>query len=390
MNLLYLILVLNVFNTNLFYKSRRDTVIRCKIYGYSYDVNWDGHESFIHLYYSDTDSYSYPMMVGTDEDYQNEWSRGHVQFDLSGIPDSAIILSAGLRFYLAYIGQWEDKWDSHSTYVELRDMTHNLEDWIPYSGNDDYTLFYDAADGNYYTDNPLFMSMDPQFNIWYPSDSQFIELNSTAVQDIQNALYRDWFTIGINYTVENDEGVNFFGEETYLYISYLPPDTPYLSQPYLDPAQDTVGAYFTFAINYLDDWGYEPDTILCIIDDTIQLPLYLLQGSNSDGQYGAKIQLFQTGMHRHYFYVKNTNGKRAYYPPGAPGDQISGPEVTLVPGISENSGNTHHLLQNTWKVYDVTGRLIEHVHNFNELSHLGRGVYILQKGNLRKKYIKFK
>jgi len=373
-------------------KSRQDTIIRCAIYGYSYDTNWDGYESFVYSYFSDDDPLSYPMKVGIDRDGWDEWSRGHVQFDVSGIPDSVTILSAGIQFLLAYDGQWEDEWDWRGTWIELLDMSTDQTPWTPSNGDyNDYTLYDDAGTGHVYAES-LYMEMDPVYNTPYPSESTFIMLDSAGIANLQNALQQDWFGIGIHRIGEEgdggnnpdvDEGVNFFGEETYLYVSYLPPDNPTLSNPVFSPDTDTAGSYFTFTIDYNDPWGYSPDTIQCILNDTIIINLDLLSGFSYDGTYGKKIRLNHPGIYNHYYYTRNTFGTTVYYPSDAPLNKINGPYVTYPTGIQEETASP-----GKYMLIDITGRVIGVFTRYdkkNVIGDLKPGIYFLRKGTTIKK-----
>uniref|UniRef100_A0A7C4U7I2 Uncharacterized protein n=1 Tax=candidate division WOR-3 bacterium TaxID=2052148 RepID=A0A7C4U7I2_UNCW3 len=366
-------------------KSRVDFVLQCSIYGYSYDVNNDGDPSWIYSYYSNYNpNTSYPIMVGIDKDWSDEWSRGHIQWDISSIPDTNTIISVGIRLLVAYRSQWDDEWDNNGTWIEIRDMIQDQGYWTPSNGDyADYTLYNDAGNGNKYADS-LFISMDPTYNVYYPSDTTFLLLNNLAVQDLQNALSRDWFGIGLHRIGEGgdggsnpdvDEGVNFFGSASYLYVSTLPPDNIILSSPDVYPDTGYVNSEFSFTIHYYDGWGYEPCSVMCVIDDTIKLKLTLLSGYAYDGVYGKKITLLGEGLHRYYFWTINTNETVKYYPENAPAEQIEGPFL-LPSGISENDIEK----KGESIIFDITGRIMK-----CDIKELPNGIYFIKsKNNIRK------
>lgn len=362
-------------------KARQDTVLQCSIYGYSYDINNDGYESFIYSYFSNYNpNLSYPIMVGIDQDWSDEWSRGHLQWDISCIPDSNTVLSVGVRFLVAYQGQWADEWDNNGTWIELRDMLNNQQSWTPSNGDyESYTLYNDAGNGNKYADS-LYIYMDPTYNIYYPSETTFLILSSSAVADLQSSLTKDWFGIGIHRIGENgdggsnpdvDEGVNFFGSASYIYISSLPPDNIILSEPDVFPDTGSSGSEFSFTIHYYDAWGYEPCSVVCFVNDTLRFKLNLLSGYPYDGIYGKKVRIDEPGLHRHYFYTVNTNETVKYFPDNAPLEQLSGPFVTPT-GIDEK------ILDNENKsiIFDITGRIIE-----CDMDKLPSGIYFKKTNN---------
>ncbi len=372
------LLILSGFSL-LHLKSRQDTILQCYIYGYSYDVNNDGYNSFIYSYFSNYNpNSSYPVMVGIDQDWSDEWSRGHMQWDISCIPDSNTILSVGVRFLVAYQNQWNDEWDGNGTWIELRDMIQNQYPWTPSHG--DYisnTLYNDAGNGNKYADS-LYIYMHPTYNVYYPSDTTFIMLSSSAVSDLQSALQRNWFGIGIHRIGENgdggpnpdvDEGVNLFASASYLYISSLPPDNIILSDADVFPDTGYSGSEFSFTIHYYDAWGYEPCSVVCFIDDTTRIKLNLLSGYNYNGVYGKKISINEPGMHKYYFYTVNTNETVKYFPQDAPLVQISGPFV-LPSGINENNLDKF----DRRIIIDITGRIMDY-----DIDKLPTGIYFIKE-----------
>ncbi len=304
-------------------KDARTVVLQCSHYGYTYKANtWYGGTDYTcYVYATDPDPLSYPIMMGYDEDWLDEWSRGYVQWDISPIPPGSVILTAGIRLYLAYDGQWSDEWDDPWTYIHFFSMENDIRGWLGSSNSE--TLWNDAYDGYLMVDDgPFYAQMDPQYNTWWPSDSGWLVLNQNAINILQSAVNsgRDWFGISIvQYSNEyNDGGVNFFGEQSYLYIAYLPPNQPVLYDPDYYPERDTVGGYFTFLIHYFDEWEYPPQVIYLTLvypDGTkTNYDLYLLQGNYSDGIYGTRLNLYQLGTYQLAFYAINTNGVSASFP----------------------------------------------------------------------------
>ncbi|MDI6850500.1 MAG: hypothetical protein QMD82_00985 [bacterium] len=294
----------------------RDSTVQVQYYGYSYrtDEWWVSEEIYFYVYLKDDDPLSYPIMVGYDEDWVKEWGRGYAQFDLSFIPPGATIQSAGIRFYVAYDGQWEDEWDGSWSYLLLRSMEQNLADWYPNSGGESSTLFNDAYDGYLFVDDSFYVQMDPQYNVYYPSDSTFLPLNQTFIDYLNSRLAQGitWIGVGIMKDDEegSDAGVNFFGEKTYLYVSYLMPNQLVLYDPTVAPDTGEVGSLFSFLIHYYDNYSYAPYYIDAVVlkpdgvEDTFSLSL--LQGQAYDGVYGVRVPLNDEGQYYVYFYAINS------------------------------------------------------------------------------------
>jgi len=302
----------------------RDTTVQCTYYGYSYKQNewYGGSTTNFYVFQTDADPLSYPIMVGYDEDWLDEWARGYVQFYLGGIPQGATIQSAGIRFYVGYIGQWNDEWDGHWAYLQLFSMENNLADWYPYSGGESSTLFNDAANGYLFVDNPFYVQMDPQYNVYYPSDSTFLPLNGTFINYLQNRINSgiDWVGIGIyKYDEEgSDAGVNFFGERTYLYVSYLMPNQPVLYDYRFYPDTGAVDSVFTFLVHFYDNYQYNPQYVELWLmrPDSIYdvFNLYLLSGYPYDGIYGARVQLSFPGQYGVQIRARSGAGIDLVYP----------------------------------------------------------------------------
>lgn len=316
-------------------KDVRTIVLPCSHYGYTYKANtWYGGTDYTcYVYATDPDPLSYPIMVGYDEDWLDEWCRGYVQWDISSIPPGSVILTAGIRLYLAYDGQWSDEWDDPWTYIHFFSMENDIRGWLGSSSST--TLWNDAYNGYLMADGgPFYAIMDPQYNTWWPSDSGWLMLNQDAINILQSAVNsgRGWFGISIvqNPNEYNDGGVNFFGEESYLYVAYLPPNQPVLFDPVYYPERDTAGGYFTFLIRYFDEWEYPPQVIYLTLvypDGTLNdYNLYLLQGDYSDGIYGTRLNLYQLGTYQLAFYAINTNGVSVRLPEEG---FISGPTVVV-------------------------------------------------------------
>ncbi len=312
----------------------RDTTVQCSFYGYSYRTNnwYGGSTTNFYVFASDGDPLSYPIMVGYDEDWLDEWARGYVQFNVGFIPPGSIVQNAGVRFYVGFIGQWSDEWDGHACYVDLYGMENNLADWYPYSGYESSTLFYDAADGTIFTETPFYVSMDPQYNVYYPSDSTFLPLNSSFRSYLQGRVNQgiNWVGLGIaKYNEEgSDAGVNFFGERTYLYVSFMLPNQPVLYDYQFYPEEGPPGSSFTFLVRYYDNYNNPPQYINLVIkrpDDIHDVySLYLLQGESYDGLYGARIPIYPEGSYEVYFEGVNFNNVPIRYPSEGylPGPQV--------------------------------------------------------------------
>lgn len=324
-------------------------------YGYSYDINWDGHDAYLYSYVSDFDtSLSHPILVGTDYDNANEWGRGHVQFDLSSIPSDATILYAGLELYVGYVGQWNDEWDSHHARIKIYSMWRNQADYSPHDGDVyTYDLFDDADDGVLYGTTG-YITMDSQFDKYFPSDTSYFDLGGDFVDSVQSRIASgiDWIGLGFTHYDPNndwDEGVDLFGKLTKLHIVYQPADAPILLNPSILPDSGDTNTYFKYAIDYVDSSGYVPDTALCIIDDTIRIPLVLSNGSAANGNYSVKTTFSDTGWHNYYFRFVNSYGNIVLYPSDAPNTKLTGPFVEYGLGIEENGSLKNDF---TWRIRD--------------------------------------
>jgi len=329
----------------------RDSTVQVQYYGYSYrtDEWWVSEETYFYVYLTDDDPLSYPIMVGYDDDWIDEWGRGYIQFDLSFIPSGATIQSAGLRLYVAYDGQWSDEWDGSWSSLLLYSMEQNLADWYPYSGGESSTLFNDAYDGYLFVDNPFYVEMDPQYNVYYPSDSTFLPLNQAFVDYLNSRLAQGitWVGLGIvKYDEEgSDAGVNFFGEKTYLYVSYRMPNQPVLYDPRVVPDTGEVGSLFSFLVRYYDNYNYPPYAIDAVVlkpdsvEDTFSLSL--LQGQAYDGVYGVRVPLSNEGQYYVYFYAVNSQGVYCRVPESG---YLTGPYVMIDtiylynPAVSADTG----------------------------------------------------
>ena len=317
-----------------------EKVILPSYYGYSYDINWDGHDAYLYSYISDFDtSTSYPIKIGTDYTNANEWGRGHVQFDLSSIPSNATILSVGLEMYVGYVGQWSDEWDSHHARVLIYSMWRNQANYSPHDGDVyTYDLFNDAGDGTLYGTTG-YITMDNQFDEYFPSDTSWFDLGPACVDSVQNRIASgiEWFGLGFTHYDPNedlDEGVDLFGKLTKLHIVYQPADGPLLQNPSISPDSGNANTIFKFSVDYIDSTGYEPDTALVIIDDSIKIPLTLTAGSATNGSYSVKTTVSDTGLHSYYFRFTDTQGNVALYPADAPNATLSGPYVNDGFGIT--------------------------------------------------------
>jgi len=331
----------------------RDSTVQVQYYGYSYRKNnwYGGRTTNFYVYIRNDDPLSYPIKVGFDEDGLDEWARGYVQFDLSFIPDGATIQSAGIRFYVAYDGQWSDEWDGSWSYLWLFSMENNLADWYPYSGGESSALFNDAYNGYLFVDNPFYVQMHPQYNLYYPSDSTFLPLNQTFVDYLNSRLSQGikWVGLGIvKYNEEgSDAGVNFFGEKTYLYVSYRMPNQPVLYDPRIYPDTGELGSQFSFLIRYYDNYSYPPyeANLVLLRPDGIEdtLGLSLLQGQAYDGIYGLRYPLYIEGQYNVYFYFVNSQGVYCRYPSSGytTGPYVMRDTIYLYnPTISADTGTT--------------------------------------------------
>ena len=338
--LLLILFISNIYGNRMYIE--RDIIP--SYYGYSYDINWDGHDAYLYSYISDFDtSTSYPIMIGTDYDGYNEWGRGHVQYDLSSIPSDATILSVGMEFYVGYVGQWDDEWDSHhSARVKIYSMWRNQADYSPHNGDVyTYDLFDDADDGTLFGTTGAIV-MDSQFDEYYPSDTSWFDLGPACVDTVQSRIASgiNWIGFGFTHYDPNedlDEGVDLFGKLTKLHIVYQPADAPILINPSVLPDSGDTNTFFKYSIDYIDSTGYEPDTALVIIDDSLDFPLILTSGSATNGTYSVKSTLRDTGLHDYYFRFVNSYGNIVVYPTNAPGVTLSGPYVGENLGIVNNN-----------------------------------------------------
>lgn len=301
-----------------------DTTVRCSYYGYSYRVNnwYGGSTTRYYIYQPDPGPYSYPIMVGYDEDWLDEWARGYLQFPIDFIPQGATIINAGLRLYVAYVGQWSDEWDWHAANLWIFSMENNLADWYPGSGSQSSTLFNDAYDGYLFVDSPFYVEMHPQFNVYYPSDTSFLPMNSTFIGFLQDRINNGipWVGLGIvKYDEEGyDGGVNFFGEESYLYVSYLMPNQPVFYDYTFYPDSGDIGTYFTFMVHFYDNHQYVPEYIQLYLkrpDNVIDVyNLYLVSGYPYDGIYAARFPITFPGTYGVSFFARTGGGLNIVYP----------------------------------------------------------------------------
>ncbi len=317
------------------YSPVHDTAIYCRHYGYSYSTNsWGSPQSPL-LYTYENQSFppstSYPVKIGFDSDWDDEHSRGHVQFDIDQLPDSIVALSAGLRLVTAYDTQWTHEWDSWADIpIVFRGMWRNQAVYTPHDGDaSSWELYDDAGDGS--ADGTHNLTMDGTYNLDWPSSGTFYDLGTQAVSDLNASWPLGWFGIGFALPDESaDRGVNLWGAGSLLHVTYKNNRShPRLRNPSVLPSSGEAGiTQFTYSVSYVDSMGYPADSAFVIIDGTQQISLSPA-GDPVDCKFIAKTVLAAAGTHGYAFRFHNSFGRTVTLPAAG---SFTGPGVSLHSG----------------------------------------------------------
>ncbi|HTY08476.1 MAG TPA: T9SS type A sorting domain-containing protein [Candidatus Edwardsbacteria bacterium] len=318
------------------YSPVHDTALCCRYYGYSYSTNdfWGTPQTpLLYTYQNLTvpPAASYPVKIGFDDDWYNEHSRGHLQFDLGALPDSVTALAAGLRLTTAYDTQWPHEWDSWTDVpVVLRGMWRDQAAYTPHDGDaSSWDLYDDAGDGSGYGTHDL--TMDGTYNVEWPAADSFYDLGAQAVSDLNASWTAGRFGIGLALPDESaDRGINLWGAGAYLHVTYKHARShPRLSSPSVAPAAGEAGiTMFSYTVDYADSFGYPADSAWVTIDGARTLALSPT-GDPTDCRFIGKTVLAAPGAHTYAFRFHNTFGRTAELPASG---SFGGPTVSLHPG----------------------------------------------------------
>ena len=298
--------------------------------------------------------------------------------------------------YVGYVGQWSDEWDSHhNVRIKIYSMWRNQADYSPHDGDVyTYDLFNDADDGTLYGTTG-YVTMDSQFDTYFPSDTSWFDLGPACVDTVQNRIASgiNWIGLGFtHYDPDNnrDEGVDLFGKLTKLHIVYQPADAPLLQNGAVLPDSGDTNTLFKFSVDYVDSTGYEPDTAIVVIDGSTNIPLTLASGNATNGTYSVKTTLSDTGLHNYYFRFVNSYGNVVTYPGNAPAVSLTGPYVGYGLGIIEKNAENirfswfarkNHIYINSEapihsvNIYTIDGSVVfRHEYNKKSINFSLRGV----------------
>ncbi len=140
--------------------------------GYAY---WHHNDGFFE--YDDT-----AMQIGHDFDFWNEEWRGYTEWDISGVPDSALVTYVGVQLTISGAPaacEWQ--------YAEV--CFYAMANRPSVAGPSAQTLFNDAGDGTQYLyGNSSALSAS--------GTAPFIKLGQDAVDALSAARTSDWFAVG--------------------------------------------------------------------------------------------------------------------------------------------------------------------------------------------------
>jgi VCBS repeat-containing protein len=114
------------------------------------------------------------------------------------------------------------------------------------------------------------------------------------------------------YTVSDGHGGT---DSAQVEITITPPEgdhPPVLTSPAFSPSTGTAHDPVTFAINYRDEDGQEPELRYVIVDG-VPYEMDLVSGNTSQGTYALSRRL-TAGQHYYSFYFTDTDGNPCSYP----------------------------------------------------------------------------
>lgn len=198
------------------------------------------------------DGTSTEFFVGTEDDFGEGTitviRRGDIDWDISSIPDTAIIIDINLTMNTTVLATTDKT-------LYFRNMTGNSSFWA--DNNSDNALFYAAIRNG---------ALLHQQSLSATGDTYYNFSNVTIINQLQNALAQDWWNFGIHTDETGTLDVNRFVSKENALAQYaprlqidyiLPPSPPTYWNITEQPASNTtvalVGNNYVFNSTWLDD-----------------------------------------------------------------------------------------------------------------------------------------